>query len=81
MKMLSIVRPLVITSAFLACGLAQANLIQNGSFENGTDPVVFTKLVAVNSTSITDWTVSAGTIDYIGSYWQAAEGARSIDLV
>ena len=81
MKMLSIVRPLVITSAFLTCGLAHANLIQNGSFENGTDPVVFTKLVAVNSTSITDWTVSAGTIDYIGSYWQAAEGVRSIDLV
>ena len=81
MKMLSIVRPLVITSAFLACGLAQANLIQNGSFENGTDPGLFTKLVAVNSTSIDYWTVSAGTIDYIGTYWQAAEGARSIDLV
>jgi len=81
MKMLSIVRPLVITSAFLACGFAQANLIQNGSFENGTDLGGFTKLVAVNNTSITDWTVSAGTIDYIGGYWQAAEGARSIDLV
>ena len=54
---------------------------QNGSFENGTiDPGVFTTLYAGDSTSITGWTVTRGSIDYIGSYWTASNGSRSLDL-
>ena len=29
---------------------------------------------------MTGWTVSSGTVDYIGTYWQASNGARSVDL-
>ena len=58
---------------------ARANLIVNGSFEQGNDPGPFTTLTAVN-TDIAGWTVTGGSIDYIGSYWQAADGQRSIDL-
>jgi choice-of-anchor C domain-containing protein len=54
-------------------------LIPNGSFELGTDPGVFTTL-GTGSTAITGWTVTTGTIDYIGTYWSAADGARSVDL-
>ena len=52
----------------------------NGSFESGIVPGVFTTLAAGDSTSITDWTVTSGTIDYIGSYWTASDGVRSIDM-
>ncbi|TRU45149.1 MAG: choice-of-anchor C family protein [Microcystis aeruginosa Ma_QC_Ch_20071001_S25] len=56
------------------------NLIQNGSFETATvNPGPFLQLNA-GSTVITGWTVSQGSIDYIGTFWQASEGARSIDL-
>ena len=58
---------------------AQAATIVNGSFELGTDPGVFTTL-GNGSTAITGWTVGGLGIDYIGSYWQAADGNRSIDL-
>ena len=57
---------------------AQANLISNGSFELGVAPGSFTTL-GTGSTNITGWAVD-GSIDYIGSYWQAADGARSIDM-
>jgi choice-of-anchor C domain-containing protein len=63
------------TSAALAAGP-----FSNGSFETGIAPGVFTTLAAGDSTSIPAWLVSAGTVDYIGSYWTAADGTRSLDL-
>src|SRR5690349_5839128 len=68
---------LVGTSAVLAASVA------NGSFENGTPPdpgVGYTTVNSGDSTTITNWTVSQGSVDYIGSYWHASNGARSIDL-
>lgn len=54
--------------------------IINGSFENALlDPGVFTTL-GTGSTAITGWTVGGLGVDYIGTYWQAADGERSIDL-
>lgn len=38
-----------------------------------------TTLVA-GSTAINGWVVGGNGIDYIGTYWQAAHGGRSIDL-
>jgi choice-of-anchor C domain-containing protein len=52
----------------------------NGSFEDGTftaDP--FDTLVP-GDTRLTGWTVESGSVDWIGSYWQASAGSRSIDL-
>ena len=62
---------------------AGANLLTNGSFEDG--PVVPTPpdFVSLNppSTAITGWTVTRAQIDYIGtSFWQHADGIRSLDL-
>ena len=65
---------------FGVASVGQAATIANGSFEDGTAPGVFTTLNSVDSTSITGWTVGSGSIDYIGSYWQASDGNRSLDL-
>ena len=55
----------------------------NGSFENGAAiPGGFLELVA-GSTAINNWTVFGSgvkVIDYIGPYWQASDGNRSLDL-
>ncbi len=59
---------------------AMAAAFSNGSFETGTPPGSFLTLTAPNSTDIANWTVSAGSVDYIGSYWQAADGSRSLDM-
>ncbi|MFT3731270.1 MAG: choice-of-anchor C family protein [Hyphomicrobium sp.] len=60
--------------------------IVNGSFEEGSiDPGSFTTLFA-GSTDITGWTVvtandtDPGSVDYIGTYWTASDGSRSLDL-
>jgi choice-of-anchor C domain-containing protein len=58
---------------------AAQNLVTNGSFETGTNPGSFTT-VGVGGTNITGWQVTSGTVDYIGTYWTAQDGARSIDL-
>jgi choice-of-anchor C domain-containing protein len=54
----------------------------NGSFEEGlNDPGDYwITLFGDNTTAITNWTVSGHSVDYIGSYWQASDGERSIDL-
>lgn len=67
-----------IVAAF-ASTAASANLITNGSFESGIDPGILTTLNAT-STAIVGWTVTEGSIDYIGTYWTASDGARSLDL-
>ena len=59
-------------------GAIAANLIQNGSFEMGTDPGSFLNISA-GSTDINNWVVTAD-VDYIGTAWQASDGQRSIDL-
>ncbi len=69
-----------LTLSLAGISAAAGPTIVNGSFESGTDPGLFTQLSAVNSTTITGWTVSDGTVDYIGTYWPAADGVRSVDL-
>lgn len=60
-------------------GAAGAAVIANGSFEDGPAVGSFGTL-GTGSNAIAGWTVSAGTIDYIGTYWSAQDGARSVDL-
>jgi choice-of-anchor C domain-containing protein len=69
-----------VVSALIVTPVQAVNLIQNGSFEIGSiNPGSFTTL-GVGSTVIANWTVSQGTIDYIGTLWQASEGSRSLDM-
>lgn len=56
-----------------------ASLVTNGGFESGTAPGVFLT-VGTGGTDIDDWDVVSGNVDYIGSYWVAQEGDRSIDM-
>ena len=57
------------------------NLVFNGSFEEAiVNPGGSFLTLGTGSTAITGWTVSAGSIDYIGDYWNAQDGDRSIDL-
>jgi choice-of-anchor C domain-containing protein len=64
-----------------------ADLVQNGSFEFGTaNPGSSYVTLYEGSTAITGWKVIGGvavatdSIDYIGGYWQASNGSRSLDL-
>jgi len=58
---------------------AAVDFVVDGSFESGVNPGVF-RTLGVGSPDIAAWTISSGTIDYIGSYWQASDGVRSVDL-
>jgi choice-of-anchor C domain-containing protein len=69
----------VLMAALALPSAAGAATIVNGSFEAGTNPGGFTTH-GVGSTGITGWDVLAGTVDYIGTHWQASDGVRSIDL-
>jgi choice-of-anchor C domain-containing protein len=54
----------------------------NGGFESGTyvDNGSGFEQLNTGDTSITGWTVGGNSIDWVGSYWPAPEGAMSIDL-
>ena len=58
---------------------AYAVSITNGSFELGVDPGSFSAQSA-GSTDITGWDVGPAGVDYIGTYWTASDGTRSIDM-
>lgn len=70
-----------LTYAVLALGLygtAEANLITNGSFEEGAYTGGSYVTLTTGSTSLTGWSVVSGSIDWIGSYWQASEGEKAL---
>ena len=74
---------LLAASLALACSgaAASAAVIANGSFEAAAvNPGGGFVTLTTGSSAITGWTVTSGTIDYIGGYWQPQDGARSIDL-
>jgi choice-of-anchor C domain-containing protein len=56
---------------------AQASPIFNDGFNGISDPMFIT----VNLGGMIDpWTVSSGSVDWIGGYWQPAGGNGSIDI-
>jgi choice-of-anchor C domain-containing protein len=64
---------------FGATGVTNANLITNGSFEADVNLGSYLTLNA-GSTSIPGWTVTSGSVDWIGDYWQPSDGFKSLDL-
>jgi choice-of-anchor C domain-containing protein len=78
----------ILTGAVLGTGFtlaaafaAQAATITNGSFELGTAPGAFLPVNSPdNGATITGWNVTGGSVDYIGSYWAASDGSRSLDM-
>jgi choice-of-anchor C domain-containing protein len=72
-----------IVTAALALGVAggaNAATVVNGSFEEGPNPGNGFLTLGTGDSSINGWTVTSGSIDYIGGYWTAQQGSRSIDL-
>jgi len=71
----------VLASLVLAgSALAAFAGVTNGSFETGTgDPGSYTQLNA-GSTVLTGWTITTGSIDWIGTYWPAAAPTKSLDM-
>lgn len=59
---------------------AHAAAFINGDFESGVSTGGGFVTLGNGSTGVTGWIVGGNSIDYIGSYWQAASGNRSIDL-
>jgi choice-of-anchor C domain-containing protein len=67
--------------AFAGAALALSG-VTNGSFEDGiyVDNGSGFEQLNAGDTSITGWTVDAGSVDWIGTYWPADVGAMSIDM-
>ncbi len=88
MRSLERARPRPLVAAALVVPLALAlsavpaaaqNLATNGSFEIGPDPGMSTP-VLVGSEEISGWVVIGNPVDYVGTQWNAAHGARSVAL-
>jgi choice-of-anchor C domain-containing protein len=66
---------------------AHANMLTNGDLEKDpATPLNPYNLVnlspTLNNTALPGWTITAGTVDIVpNTYWQASEGAYSVDLV
>jgi choice-of-anchor C domain-containing protein len=64
--------------SFSSDSSAGAPIVGDGDFEL---PVVAGALTTVTSPgTIGAWTVDSGSVDLIGSYWQAADGRQSLDM-
>ncbi len=68
------------TLAAIALPVHAAELLTNGSFESGPPAPGGFATYGTGDTSITGWTIAAGTVDHISSYWVASDGVRSLDL-
>lgn len=73
-------RVAAIVFATLLSQAASAATIVNGSFEATSPAGAFDTLYAGNL-ALTGWIVGSGSVDFIGSYWQAAAGSNSLDMV
>lgn len=71
-------RLLAASSLLVAASAGAQNLVSNGSFEQ---PAVAGNFVTYGAgNGITNWTIASGSVDLIHDYWQAAQGAQSIDM-
>jgi len=71
--------PAISCALLAAAPPAGANMAANGGFESGPDPGDVMQLT-VGSTALAGWVVTRNPIDYVGTLWAAAEGARSLGL-
>lgn len=60
-------------------GISTENLILNGSFESGIDPDRYVRVDA-GDLNIDHWDVVSGSVNYMGWFWEASDGGRSLDM-
>ena len=71
----------IMIAAVAIPAVANAGLIQNGSFETSYMGVNDDwSIVVAGSSDITGWTSFGNGVDIIGSLWSASDGARSVDI-
>jgi choice-of-anchor C domain-containing protein len=72
----------MVASLALAGSALAVNGFTNGGFETGTysDSGPGFQTLNAPSTAIDGWTVTAGSVDWIGTYWQPQEPRMSLDL-
>lgn len=75
-----VTRAAVLLLAAMPLTAADATVVVNGSFEQGPASVGNFTTFGTNSTAITGWRVTSGSVDLIGRYWNHSDGARSLDL-
>lgn len=81
MKKLFIILLCIALIFTLPCVPAWAANVQNGSFESGTEPPISGfRTLGAGRDDLAGWYVGFRGIDWIGSYWQPFDGARSLDL-
>ena len=77
---------LAMVASIAIAGSAMAAAFTNGSFESGayvqTYPTAdyMALYTPSTATAITGWTVTSGNIDWIGTYWSAEDGTKSLDM-
>ena len=72
----------IILSCTLLCATAQARAaeLKNGSFELGVDPGAGVVKLDLGNPVIDDWVIAGAGTGYVGDYWQASDGNRSLRL-
>lgn len=71
----------LIVLLLLSISTARANLLTNGSFESASiDPGAGFLHVVPGVSSITGWDVITADVHYMGTFWEASDGIRSLDL-
>lgn len=71
---------LAVTTMLITALPAQAVVLTNGSFEMGVFTGAPFETLAAGDTNITGWSIGGEGVDWIGSFWQASDGGRSLDL-
>ncbi|WP_310497277.1 choice-of-anchor C family PEP-CTERM protein [Sandarakinorhabdus sp.] len=67
-------------AATLLASSANAVAFLNGSFEDGTFTGAPFDTLAPGDASMTGWVIEPAGVDWIGGFWQASNGNRSVDL-
>jgi choice-of-anchor C domain-containing protein len=70
----------LVASMSLAGSAFAVTSVINGGFEDGTPSANPFDTLVPGDTRLTGWTVDSGSVDWVGSYWTASVGSRSIDL-
>lgn len=71
----------VAAAALLLTATSYAAPFQNGSFEvPGISGGGNLETLVGGSAALSGWTVTGASIDYLSTYWQAADGIHSLDL-
>ena len=80
MKKIIVFATLALSISLSTAVSISAQTIVNPSFEVGPGGFVNGYVESVTGAGITGWTVDSGNVDFIGIWWDASVGGKSVDL-